>query len=124
MRNFTYYFGLILLLIQSVFADSWNISWLPSFGDGMHYRVLVNGDKVAGETAFTSLVIQANERDSVTVVAFNELGEADPSVPIILLRNAPKMHVVLEESDDLKTWESKIIYKSDKHFFRLRIQKE
>ena len=79
---------LALSLAQNVAAAQWRISWaLAQAQVGVNYRVCrVVGSSMTtlGTTAGASLVINANSGDQISVVAFNELGEATPSVPITL----------------------------------------
>lgn len=83
MRVLTF---LAVALVQNVDAAQWRISWAAQAGE-MSYRICrVDGTKLTpiGTTTSASLVITANPGEQISVVAFNELGEAPPSSPITL----------------------------------------
>jgi len=125
MRTICHCLGLILSC--SLHAASCKITWEPCFGSGINYRVVkwVDNKPVSmGETAKTELVVDLNTDDQVSVISFNELGEAKPSTPITI---KPKKHkIILQKSNDLKSWETKIIYLDEDPtaFFRLQIETE
>ena len=131
MRNFTYYLGLILFLCSTCFGGQWLITWDTSNqGKGVNYQVIRwDGDAhiILGDTGQGMLVVEANAGDKISVIAFNELGEAEPSIPILIPRppSSQRFKVTLQVSNDLKEWKDKVIlFDNEYHFFRLQIQKE
>ena len=102
---------LALSLAQNVAAAQWRISWAMAPAQvGVNYRVCrVVGSSLTplGTTAGASLVINANSGDQISVVAFNELGEAPPSVPITLPSPSGRIYAVtIQASTDTKTWQN------------------
>ena len=79
-------------------AERWIVSrdkQIP--GEGINYRVcrvVVPSMTTLGTTSGASLVITANSSDQISVVAFNELGEAQPSVPITLPAPSGRIYAV------------------------------
>lgn len=121
------YHCLGLIFACQIHAASWKITWGPSFRKGINYRVVKwvdNKPVFVGETTQTELVADLNTGDQVSIIAFNELGEAAPSVPITL--KTKKHKIILLKSNDLKSWETKIIYfdEDPTAFFRLQIETE
>lgn len=100
---------LALSLAQNVAAAQWRISWAAQAGE-MNYRVCqVVGSSLTplGTTAGASLVITANSGDQISVVAFNELGEAPSSAPITLPSPSGRIYAVtIRASTDTKTWQN------------------
>lgn len=92
-------------------AERWIVSrdkQIP--GGGINYRVcrvVVPSMTTLGTTSGASLVITANSGDQISVVAFNELGEALPSVPITLAAPSGRIYAVtIQASTDTKTWQN------------------
>ena len=92
-------------------AGQWRISWAMAQAQaGVNYRVCrVVGSSMTtlGTTSGASLVITANSGDQISVVAFNELGEATPSVPITLPAPSGRIYAVtIQASTDATTWQN------------------
>lgn len=95
-----------LALTVMAAASTWRVSWSPNIpGAGVNYRlckVESSGSMTkVGETNGYSMEVEGVAGDAYSVVAFNDLGEATPSVPVTIPTFAT---VDIEESFDLKTW--------------------
>ena len=103
--------AILFLSACAALAASVRVSWAMAQPQvGVNYRVCrVVGSSMTtlGTTSGASLVINANSGDQISVVAFNELGEASPSVPITLAAPSGRIYAVtIQASTDTKTWQN------------------
>lgn len=122
----------LLLSTLPVLAAPLRVSWEPNVpGVGVHYRVVrITPDRwnLLGETDGTQLTVDASPGDRISVIAFNELGDSDPSEPIQIPTDEtpppPMVKVRVWRSDDLGTWrEVATLYvdRKDKGFFKVTV---
>jgi len=99
----------ILVLTCAAHADRWRVSWEAQPGAQFRVcRVVGESYQPLGETSTTHLVIEANLGDQISIIAFNELGTALPSVPITLTEPTP-VTLPIQVSTDLKVWKTATI---------------
>jgi hypothetical protein len=95
----------LLALTCTASADRWRVSW-EAQGVGVNFRVCrVEGEtyQPLGDTNTTQLVIDAKLGDQISIIAYNDLGTALPSVPITLAAPSGRIYAVtIQASTDTK----------------------